>query len=105
MSRLNYVFTTPGCFFSDIGSSLRSVEIVQFLNELITLNINGKTLFSLQFKDGRFSPLAAIEMTGHLHGKKDFQVIGDVAAVFQVEAEKICILHLGGLCSKYRPLV
>ena len=80
-------------FISDVGSCLRSVEIVQFQNELIVLNINERTLFSLQFKDGRLSPLAAIEMSGQHHGNKDFQVINDKAAVFQMETNKICILY------------
>ena len=76
-----------------MGSSLESVEVVQFLDELIVLEVNEKTLLSLQFKDGRLTPLAAIEMPSDCHGNKNFQVIRDIAAVFQIEARRICILY------------
>lgn len=80
-------------FISDFGTSLVSVQVIQFVDELLALDINEKIIISLQFREGRFTPLAAIELPGHHHGNKSFQVIGDVAALFQVEANKICILY------------
>ena len=69
------------------------MKIVQFQDELIVLDINEKILLSLQYKDGRLSSMAAIEIPGQSHCTKNFQVIGDIAAVYQTEANTICILN------------